>query len=400
MKILALTNLYPRPGHEGFAPFNRQQFRALGRAHDLRVIAPVPWTEAVLDLRAGIPAPRGYVNADGLWVDHPRFFFPPRVLRRSYGSFYLASVRPAVDRLLKGFRPDVLLSSWAHPDGWAAVRIGRQAGVPVVIKVVGTDLVLAEDPARRRRIAEGLSQAAGVIAVSHELAERSVQLGADPARVHVVPEGLDAGLFHPGDRAEARARLGLNGEGRILLFVGHLLFSKGVGVLLEACELLARRGLAFHGYLVGHGRDEPALRARAARLGLDRLVTLVGPRPHAELPDWYRASDLVLLPSFSEGLPNVLREAVACGRPFVATRVGGIPEIADPSYSRLVPPRSAGELGDAIEEMLADAPGAEAAAARVRQASCEESARLLAERLQAAAATAVSRTGPLTIVGQ
>jgi teichuronic acid biosynthesis glycosyltransferase TuaC len=115
------------------------------------------------------------------------------------------------------------------------------------------------------------------------------------------------------------------------------------------------------------------------------MVTLAGRRPHAELPDWYRASDLAVLPSYSEGLPNVLREAVACGRPFVATRVGGIPEIADPSYSRLVSPGSPPELADAIRAMLAAGPAAEAAAADVRQAGCAESARLLAEQLMAVA---------------
>lgn len=386
MNVLALTNLYPRPGHEGFAPFNRQQFRALRREHDLRVIAPVPWTEAVRDLRAGTPAPRRYKNGDGVWVDHPRFYFPPRVLRRSYGAFYLASVRRAVDRALAESRPDVLLASWAHPDGWAAVRIGRRAGVPAVIKVVGTDLALAADPARGRRIAEGLRQAAGVVAVSRDLAARAVRLGADPARVRVVPEGLDAGLFRPGDRSEARARLGLPAGGKVLLFVGNLLFSKGAGVVLEACRLLADRGAGVRGYLVGRGRDEPALRALAARLGLGGVATLAGARPHAELPDWYRAADVVTLPSFSEGLPNVLREALACGRPFAATAVGGIPEIADPSYSRLVPPGAPPALADAVEDLLAAAPGPEAAAAAVRQANCEESARLLADCLAAAAA--------------
>jgi glycosyltransferase involved in cell wall biosynthesis len=388
LRILAITNLYPRPGREGFAPFNRQQFRELGRDHELRVIAPVPWTEAVRDLRSGRLAPRRYRNADGIWADHPCFFFTPRALRGWYGSFYLASVRRAVDRALSEFRPDVLLGCWAHPDGWAAVRIARRAGLPAVIKVVGTDLNLADDPSRRPRIAEGLSRAAGVVAVSRDLAERAIALGADPSRVHVVPEGLDAGLFRPGDRAEARSRLGLPQGGRMILFVGNLLHSKGAGVLLEACRLLALRGAAPRCHLVGGGRDEASLRALAIRLGIADLVNLAGRRPHLELPDWYRACDLLVLPSDSEGLPNVLREAIACGRPFVATRVGGIPEIADPSYSRLVAPGSPPELADAIEAMLSAGPGAEAAAAQVRQAGCDESARLLAAQLMAVVPTA------------
>src|SRR6202043_67277 len=100
--------------------------------------------------------------------------------------------------------------------------------------------------------------------------------------------------------------------------------------------------------LVGRGRDERRLRELVARQHLAERVHFAGPRPHAELPDWYRACDVVALPSFSEGIPNVLREASACGRPFVASRVGGIPEMADPSSSLLVEPGSVEGLADAL----------------------------------------------------
>ena len=77
--------------------------------------------------------------------------------------------------------------------------------------------------------------------------------------------------------------------------------------------------------------------AQAETHDLSTHITFIGPRVHDELPDWYRAADLTVLPSHSEGLPNVLRESLACGTPFVATNVGGISEIAHPDYSLLVP---------------------------------------------------------------
>jgi len=126
---------------------------------------------------------------------------------------------------------------------------------------------------------------------------------------------------------------------------------KGLEVLIEACAEAA--ALAdFHLYLVGHGLLDGKLRRRSVELGIERRVTFVGYVPHADLPDWYRASDLTVLPSHSEGVPNVLLESIACGTPFVASRVGGIPEIADPLLDRLVAPADAGALASAIVDSL------------------------------------------------
>lgn len=353
MRILALTNLYPRPGRETLAPFNRQQFDALARRHDLAIMAPVSWVDEWLDWKAGRPRIERRAEVGDVRICRPRYCYPPGIFRSVYGRFYLASVRREARKLLREFQPDVLLACWAHPDGWAAVRLAREAGIPCAIKVVGSDVLVAGRSGRRRaRVVEALRGADAVAAVSEDLADKVVAMGVDAARVHVVPEGLDGRLFFPGDRDEARRRLGLPAGCPIILFVGNLLLSKGAGVLLESLSILRRGGLEPRCYLVGGGRDEAALRATIGRLGLGDRVTMVGPRPLAELPDWYRASNLVALPSFSEGIPNVLRESAACGCPFVATRVGGIPEIARDAASRLVGPDDPAALADAIVEVL------------------------------------------------
>jgi glycosyltransferase involved in cell wall biosynthesis len=384
MRILAITNLYPRPGFETLAVFNRQQFRALANRHEVHVIAPVPWPTRLRGLLSLKSESRQYVNSDGLCVYHPTYFYTPRVMQHSYGRFFLASVRRTAQGVIRNFKPNALLSCWAHPDGWATVQLARQAGLPALIKVGGSDvLVIAKNPRRRPMVAEALRQADGVIAVSHDLANHIIDLGVSPENIHVVPEGVDNTLFKPGCREQARFNLGLPINGKMILFVGNLLLSKGCGVLVEACHLLDRQANDFKCYMVGSGRDCAKIRSQIARCGLGDRIILVGKRAHNSLPDWYRACDLVVLPSYSEGIPNVLREAMMCGKPYVATRVGGIPEITHPSIGRLVSPGASRELAEAMKSVLVENPKVDWQLARKYNLGWDESARLLEERLQA-----------------
>jgi glycosyltransferase involved in cell wall biosynthesis len=383
VRILAITNLYPRPGNELFAPYNRQQFRFLARENELSVIAPVAWTIKVKEWARLRHTPGKYLNDHGTWVYHPTYYFPPKVFQHRHGQWYLRSIGRLAEGLLREFRPQVVLSSWAHPDGWAAVRIARQAGLPTLIKVHGSDVLVAtRKPRRRRRIAEALAGADGVVAVCQDLANHVVGLGVDARKIRVIPHGTDETVFCPGDQRKARARLGLAAEGDMVLFVGNLLTTKGAGVLIEACGRLRDQGRQLSCYLIGRGMHESRLRALIRRLRLgDRVMLVGGCRPEV-LADWYRACDLVALPSFSEGIPNVLREALRCGKPFVATHVGGIPEIAHPSFSSLVPPGAVPELAEAITMMLATRPHVDRALLAERTISWTHSARLLAEYLE------------------
>lgn len=329
--------------------------QAIASQHDVRLVVPVPWTQRVFQPHQIDP---GQTNGgDPAGIRYPTYWYSPKILRQYYGQFYLASIRKTVRRILKTFSPEAVLAFWAHPDGWAAVRIARELGVSSIIKVMGSDvLVLGRSPRRRQLLVETLGAADGVIAVSRDLAEHVIELGVDPQKVHVVPGGIDIQLFAPGDQSAARAALSVPVNAKMLLFVGNLLFSKGAGVLIEACAKLETRGVQFSCYLVGQGKDQSKLRAMAHAKGVTGRVIFAGACDQQTLADWYRAADVVTLPSFSEGIPNVLREAMQCHRPFVATRVGGIPEISDPSISRLVAPGNVMELADALQAMLASPP--------------------------------------------
>jgi teichuronic acid biosynthesis glycosyltransferase TuaC len=381
MRILVITNLYPRPGHSTIATYNREQFRALAQEHEVRIVAPVPWTERVRDLLARTSGPKSCTQ-DQIPVRYPTYYFSPKVGEQFWGHSFLWSVRKEVRKAAAEFGPDVILASWAHPDGWAATRLGRELGLPVVVKVHGSDILLATRSERRRKcIAEALCQANAVIAVSRDLANHVIELGVDPANVEVIQHGVDPAIFCPGDQTAARGRLGIPLEGRNLLFVGNMLLQKGVGVLLEACAKLAQRKCPVNCYIVGMGSDERELRALCRNLRLEKTVHFMGARPQDQLPDWYRSADLVVLPSFSEGIPNVLREAMMCGRRFVATNVGGISEITNPEVGTLVKPGNPDELCKAIATSLAGETQVDRAAAAKLCLDWEAANDLLVRRL-------------------
>jgi glycosyltransferase involved in cell wall biosynthesis len=358
MRVLFLTPNFPNPSEPAKGMANYYTARSLAQGHhDVVVIAPIPWLKRRHRHTArAVPRIRQF---DGIEVHHPRYFYPPGMFRAAYGWFLWRSIRPAAMEILRRARPDVLFAGWIHPDGDSALRIAAIAGSPGIMWSGGSDvLVLPKDSARRRRIVSVLTRADAIACVSAHLKDAIVDLGVDGRKVQVVRNGIDAGAFRPGDRREARLRLKLPPDGRILLYVGWLVPVKGVDVLIDACATLFADGLGVHLCLVGDGPLRQSLRVRARTAGLEDRVTFAGAVPHDALADWYRAADLTVLPSYSEGVPNVLYESISCGTPFVASDVGGISEIADPGLDRLVPPGDARALARAIRECLSASRGA------------------------------------------
>jgi glycosyltransferase involved in cell wall biosynthesis len=358
MKLLFLSNVFPNPWQPTKGTFNLELLRALARRHEVRVVAPVSWVEEWQGRRKGGARPGAGRRAvvGGIETHYPRFYYPPKVLRSLYGEFFWYSVRPTVRRLLDESRPDAVIGYWAHPDGEAALRVARSVNVPGVVMVGGSDvLLLARQSRRRRCVAAVLRQADAVVTASRDLKEKVAAFGIDPGKIHVAYRGVATDRFIPGDRHEARRRLGIPVDRPTLLWVGRMVPVKGLDVLLQACGRLRDQGVAFRLHLVGDGPLGKVLEAETHNRGLSGAVSFVGSVPHEALPDWYQAADLTVLPSRSEGVPNVLRESAACGTPFVASRVGGIAEIAEPDRDRLVAPEDPAALAEAIAASLREA---------------------------------------------
>ena len=357
MRLLFITNVFPNPLQPTKGVFNLELARALKRDNEVSVICPVAWTDECAALRRGQRlAGQRTRTLDGIPVRHPRFYFPPKMLREYYGQFMWHSVKGMVLEEIDRIKPDVILSYWAHPDGEVAVRAARQTGLPAVVMVGGSDVLLLTASRRRQRcILRVLHTANAVVAVSGHIREKLIELGIPASKLHIVSRGVDPAIFCPGNRDEARRRLGIATQGPVLLWVGRMVPVKGLDILMRSCGHLHRAGREFALFVVGDGPLRASIERQAREQGVSDLVQFPGVVKHSELADWYRAADLTILPSRSEGIPNVLRESLACGTPFVATNVGGISELVGNGDNRLVPSEDWTALAGAMEDLLARA---------------------------------------------
>jgi len=355
LRILILTKVFPNALQPHHAAFNRQQFACLGRKADLELVVPVQWFPGAAATGQRTEAGRlaalpDFEWMDGLFVRHPRVLHVPRIDYALASHLYVRSLRPVI-RKLRG-KVDVILGSFLYPDGVAAIALGKELGIPAVVYALGSDVNVVPDLWGVTRVLKrALPQAARVVAVSQDLAERAIALGAPAGRTVVVQNGVDKTLFFPRDAAGARQRLVQPASGRWVLFVGRLEPAKGIEALLTAFARLGASQPDTRLVLVGDG----SLRARCeeAAQKLPGRILVAGARPLSEVADWVAACDVLVLPSWNEGTPNVVLEALASGRPVVATRVGGIPaSLPEPAGGRLVPPKDPEALYLALDETL------------------------------------------------
>ncbi|MGC4049847.1 MAG: glycosyltransferase [Paludibaculum sp.] len=326
----------------------------MAKDHRVQICSPRPWPEVLRQRLSGRTYTAGPdVENAALTAKYPCYWYAPKLTQKQSGKILWQSSKSAVNALARRARPDVVLSYWAHPDGEAGLRAARATGAAAAVIVGGTDaLILPHRSGRGPYVRRVLTESETVFTVSNGLRNAVLDLGASPDRVHVMYQGVDPNVFHTGDVGIARRMLGLSSSRPMLLWVGRMVDIKRLDLLIQASGELRAKGLEFDLYLVGDGELRKATEARIAQAGLDDTIHCVGSVPYHQTAQWYRAADLTVMCSDSEGLPNVLRESLACGTPFVSTDVGSIGEIASSDYAILTRKGDAGELAEAIETGL------------------------------------------------
>ena len=332
MRVLTFTKLYPNALMPLHGIFVARRVGALvrGCGHEVQVVAPVPYYPEFLPARGEwsllkqVPTVE---QQEGVRVHHPRYFNPPKVGMARYGQWMAQGSAATLGHLLSHEFPfEVIDAHFIYPDGYAAIKLGQRLNRPVVVTARGSDITRNKHyPHIRPLLSEVMRSATQLIAVSEELRDNFVELGATPENVHVIPNGIDTESFYPMPQAEAKQRLGLATEDRWLVSVGRLDRNKGQWLILEALKKigldeLRRRQikLAF----IGKGEDRAALAAISHSAGFDGIVHFAGQLSPEKICTWYNAADAKILASSREGSPNVVLEALACGTPVIASRAG------------------------------------------------------------------------------
>ncbi len=364
LRVLVLSHGYPRPSDiVGGVAIHRQVLALCETGCDVRVVSPAPFVP--LGVRS-TPARRAFASAerkytlDGISITAPRYVrLPGAWFRPAAGLAMAGGASRDMSRVVREFRPQVLHAYAATPDGHAALFLGRGYGIPTVCTLTGSDVndYPEEGWGIRRVTINVLRKMEQLVAVSEALALAALQLADAHAPIEVAYMGCDPNgfRFDEAARAEVRQRLGIENEEHLIVFLGYMHETKGAFELLDACMRLSERGQPAHLAFVGWGEAKSALAARARAAGVEARVHFQILPPHDDIPRWLSAADVFALPSHSEGLPLAILEAMACERPVVATRVGGIPEaVADGETGLLVSPRDVPALAEALGTLIAD----------------------------------------------
>lgn len=364
MRVLVLTHNLPRFAGDFSGTFIDALCRALvDEGEQVHVVAPHDSAYGPL-----LPRPYGLTTF--------RYAWPPSVQTVGY-TRSLASdlkVKPlsalatpamltagtlACLRTIRHFRPNVIHAHWLLPNGLIGAIASRLTGVPLVVSIPGSDLLVARLNGASRALARfTLSRASLATANSEELRAIAMTLGAAPDRFDLIIYGVDPTVIRPDAAAGAalRTQLAIAPEDFVVLAVGRMVPKKGFRYLAAAFPSLLAQHPRARLVLIGNG-DEKAAIERAVSSVADRCL-LAGTVPRDRIAAYYNAADVLAMPSVTEpedGLNVCVLDAMACAKPIVATTVAGNPlVVADGVNGYLVPERRADLLADRLAALAAD----------------------------------------------
>jgi len=348
LKVTLVTPIFPIPAQPYRGHSEYDIVMALSKRADVNVICPFPrypkWFQPTYDHRH----PDLSYSPPGVATQYFEYPALPGMTRSINGLVCARYLEP----YLRACSPDVVCNFWLYPEGYAAVTMARKLGIPSVVGSIGSDLNRFADPISRWLTRLAMKRATFVVTKSEHLRQRAVEMGISASKVRTIRNGCNPSVFHLQDRSAARAQLAIDDNAELVLFVGRLDTAKGIEELLEAFASLVSRRPNLRLAFVGDGPGSGHLRSKAKHLALGDRITLKGACSSPEVAQWLAAANVLALPSYNEGYPNVVIEALRCGRPVIATNVGGILELVNEESGILIAPRDSRALANAIEKAM------------------------------------------------
>ncbi len=277
------------------------------------------------------------------------WYFPTERGYKNLGDKHLVSVEAQIQK--HQIETDLIHAHFTWSSGYVGAKLKQRLGVPLVITSHGYDIYWLpfRDAIWRKKIEDVLNTADAIITVSKSNYEciRKLEINTP---VKIIPNGFRKDLFYPRDTMQCRQLLHLPLDKKILLTIGYLYFAdKGQNYLVEALDKIIQEEEDIFCIIIGRGKDQRLLEKQIRSFGLEDHIMLAGGKIHSEIPIWINACDVFVLPSLNEGVPTVMFECLGCGKPFVGTYVGGMPEvIISGEYGLLAEPANSSELGQKI----------------------------------------------------
>lgn len=359
MRVLEVCQEFPNRYYPQLGTFIKQSIDSIANQKvDITVVSPkslvLPFSAFPYHNFSKLPRIEHTAKYD---LHYPRYVYavPKKYFYPITGISYAHFVSRYAIKNIKP-KPDLIHAHFSYPDGFGMIGLAKKWNIPLVISALGTieRKVAYEGSYTSRQIIKAMNFADKVLSVSEDLKLHIVNLGINENNVIVVPNGVDTEKFKPAGKENARKLLNLPLDKNIILFVGALRNIKGVDYLIEAAKNFVDSNTEL--YLVG--RDDglkKSLKKMAQDFKITDFIKFIGPVNHEDIPLWVSASDILVLPSLSEGRPNVVLEALACEVPVVATDVGGIPElIINGETGYLVPAKNPLELSEKVNKLLGD----------------------------------------------
>ena len=365
MKILILSHMYPNKSNPVSGIFIHNYAKALLNAGcKVGVVSPVPYSPKILWFNkkwkkyGEVPK---FDTIDKIPVYYPRYIRLPGKWFHCLSSYtiYLGIVKTVSNIIMRDFKPDILHTHTATPDGYTGLLLKRKFNLPVVCSLRGSDInnYPYYDSFTMELTRKVISQADQLIAVSNALKLKAESFATPKNEIQVIYNGCDIKkfVFNLESRIATKKRLNIPLDNKVLIFVGNLLKTKGIYELIGSFILLSKQYHNLHLIVVGNGPEYQYIKEQAFKNGLKDKIYLVGAQPHNKIPDFLSAGDILVLPSYNEGLPNAVLDAMACSRAVVATKVGGIPEaVRDGETGFLVNEKDINSLVKGIDKLLSN----------------------------------------------
>ena len=368
MKILALTSSYPRYEGDPTAPFIESITKHISaRGHVVHVVLPAVtgWARERQEGNVHFhPYRYSPIESWTPWGFSGSLEAGVKIRRPLYGlaPMVMAAGAHAMNSLLSRERFDLVHTHWVIPNGPLGALAARRRRLAHVVSLHGSDISVPEHSRALAQVARwSFGSADAVTAPSGDLLERARALGASGA-LELVPYGVDvAGLqADPEDIGAVREQLGIAPDDIVVMGIGRFVRWKGFDYLLDAFARARAANATLRLVLVGDGDVHEELAKQAVSLGIDADIRFAGMVDRDRIPVYLGAADIVTVPSvhydgYVDGLPNVALEALAAGKPLVASRVGGLPEfVRSGDNGILVEEKDASALADAIGALAAD----------------------------------------------